>query len=419
MAMASDRAAAADGPRVTIYHVAGSGTPYARPYLGTSPVTGKPIRPYKEFPGMTDEEALDAAREWVEDLTHTYRDGYSRSVSDMLCRYVDQMESAQHSANTVRTYRLYARRYAGPIGKVRVEDVTPETLDELFGRLMDTGPDGGGPLSARTVRGFRDFLAGAFERFRSYGLCATNPVRDTLRPGGDGPEAASLDEDEVAALAATLAKAMAATDTDRRSAGRRCAAFAAYLALYTGMRRGEVMGLRRSDVRKATSELLVSGTVVEDDGRVFRQNKTKGRRVRVIALAPHTMGAVGAHMDWERGVCRLRRDSPLITVDGGWLRPSYVAERFRSLRAEAGLDGSVTLHTLRHTHATWLLEGGANMLDVQERLGHAYVSTTLETYGHVMPGRDGRVAALFERRVADVRDDSETDEREDQGDGER
>ena len=76
--------------------------------------------------------------------------------------------------------------------------------------------------------------------------------------------------------------------------------------------------------------------------------------------------------------------------------PTEIAEGFKEVCVKAGLPPWVHLHTLRHTHATYLLEHGENVRTVQERLGHSDVRTTLGTYGHVMPGRDADAARAYE-----------------------
>ena len=68
---------------------------------------------------------------------------------------------------------------------------------------------------------------------------------------------------------------------------------------------------------------------------------------------------------------------------------------FSGLRDELGLQRGTSFHTLRHTHATWLLLQGVDPKTVMERLGHAKVATTLELYGHVLPGRDAAAAQAF------------------------
>jgi len=93
---------------------------------------------------------------------------------------------------------------------------------------------------------------------------------------------------------------------------------------------------------------------------------------------------------------RPARPAPeVLDADGGFLRPSAVSAWFSGLRDELGLQRGTSFHTLRHTHATWLLLRGVDPKTVMERLGHAKVATTLELYGHVLPGRDAAAAQAF------------------------
>jgi integrase len=85
--------------------------------------------------------------------------------------------------------------------------------------------------------------------------------------------------------------------------------------------------------------------------------------------------------------------------DGSLLHPSSVSKRFANLVAEVDAP-RITLHGLRHTWASLALQAGVNPKVVSERLGHATVAFTLDTYSHVMPGLQedaaAKVAALLE-----------------------
>lgn len=77
---------------------------------------------------------------------------------------------------------------------------------------------------------------------------------------------------------------------------------------------------------------------------------------------------------------------------GDPIRPGSIGQAFRRL-AQAADVRLIRLHGLRHTHASHLLMAGINVKVVSERLGHASVSCTLDTYGHVMPGQQAEAAA--------------------------
>ena len=378
------------------------GTPYVRLYLGRSPITGKQTRAYREFPGMTDEQATRAATEWRDAMADSHaRD--SLRVGELLGQYVTRLETQGSSYNTIKTYRLYARRYAAPIARQQVASVTPAMLDELFQDLMRNGPKGGRGLSPSTVKKFREFLRGAFGHYVRLGLITTNPVSDTPpipAPMDEAHEAHALDNDDLEKLMGWIAATIAHDPDDNPGIVSRNAAMAMLIALSTGARVGEVAALRRRDLTTGAGGIVrsvrIGGNVGERDGKAVRQDRTKGKRTRVVAIDADTSKALRAHMRWQDGYLASHgKDTPICTPDGAHMAPSALSYRYARVRRQLGIDPATTFHSLRHTHATMLLQGGENMRVVQERLGHAQVATTLSTYAHVLSGRDQQAANAF------------------------
>lgn len=379
---------------IKITHTA-DGTPCTRLYLGRSPITGRAHRPYKEFPGMTDEEAAKAAEIWRESIAATYANE-SRRAGEMLARYVDRMEAQGHSYNTIKTYRLYTRRYAAPIAKTPIDQVTPMMLDDLFLMLLTKGPGGGKALSRTTVKKFREYLKGAFRSFVQLGLMESNPIPDTMPIPALREDARALDETDAQKLQAHITTILEDEPDTNTGILRRNAALGMFLALHTGARAGEVCALRRRDVNLITGVVSINGNVIERERQAVRQPHTKGKRSRNVALDVPTVEALKAHIAWQsRYLATADRNTPICTVDGQHMTPSTLSEQFRRLRAQLKLDPCVTFHSLRHTHATLLLQGGTELHTVSERLGHAQPSTTLNIYAHVLEGRDRAAANAF------------------------
>ena len=382
------------GSEITLRHTT-DGTPYVRLYLGRSPITKKPIRPYREFPGMTDAEALRAAEEWRDSIAATYERDAQRTGA-MLNRYIDGMQAQKRSYNTIKTYRLYTRRYAAPIARTPVSGVTPQILDELFLDLLTSGPRGGKPLSPSTVKKFREFLKGAFRYLLGLGLIVSNPVTDTMPIRATKGEAHALDEWDARALKRAIDESLSSEPDTVLGVMRRNAAMGIMLALNTGARVGEVCAIRQRDVNLTTRTISINGNVVERDGAAVRQNHTKGKKPRNVSIDTATAEALRAHMGWQKGYLgTCDRNTPICTVDGSHMKPSALSGQFRRYRSTLGLDTQATMHSLRHTHATMLLANGTDIQTVSERLGHAQVSTTLNTYAHVMEGRDRGAADAF------------------------
>ena len=170
------------------------------------------------------------------------------------------------------------------------------------------------------------------------------------------------------------------------------------LMAMTGMRRGEVVGLRWSDVQFDRHRLTVNeaATVVHGD-EVVDVPKTRRSR-RVIDLDGDTTALLQRHRARQRGlflrlgVTASASDRVFTNEIGDPIRPDSVGQAFHRLVDKAGVP-VIRLHDLRHTHASHLLAAGINVKVVSERLGHASVSFTLDTYGHVMPGQQAEAAA--------------------------
>lgn len=385
---------------ITIKHKK-DGTPYIRLYLGRNRYTGKLIQPYREFPGMTDEEAYAAAYAWARSFGTTYAGGVSDRLSDRLQLYLEYLEADGRSHNTVSTYGTFVG-YCAPIANLNVGDVTPMILNDLYVELLKHGAHGT-PLSHATVHSFRMFLQGAFRHFVTIGLIEHNPVGDSMRIHATRSEPQALDEASLRLVNAYITEIISSTADNNASIARRNAVFAIYLALYTGARIGEICALRRCDIRFISRTMSINGTVVDTKQGPKRQDRTKGKKSRNIAILERNVKPLRDHIGWQVGYLEpVSYKTPIITTDGTYTSPNAISKAFVRMRDELGLDPCYHLHTLRHTHATWLLQSGYDMRTIQERLGHARVDTTLALYGHVMPGRDEQAAEGFGHVIDEI-----------------
>lgn len=146
---------------------------------------------------------------------------------------------------------------------------------------------------------------------------------------------------------------------------------------WTGMRRGEAMALQKSDF----------------DGKGFIVNKqitdyinglkpTKTRNSRYVLLPDNLIPQI-------KDVIDKTKDGNFIF--GGERSLSIVSIRkvFKDAKKKAGLeDSGVTIHGLRHSHATWLINNGVNIVAVSKRLGHSDINVTLKEYTHLLENTD-------------------------------
>jgi len=361
----------------------------------------------KSFAGMDADQAHDAALEWYK--TQPWASGVmiGDSVSEVMESYIASIRAQGFPPNTVATYESCVRCYIVPnIGSMAIRDVKPYTIESMYNVLMLSGASNGGGISPNTVAKLHGMLKGAFGWAKRMGIIKESPMDDkkVTRPRSFVDEATSYTEDEMAMLSAELEMAMDDDSMIGHSVTKRNAAFAAYLSLSTGMRCGEVCALKGSDIVGLYNTdadgayIHVAHTAVHVKGKgVVRQERPKNKpSIRNVSITKDIADVIIAHQLWN--VDRLGPDAlgyPLCTVIGGYMAPSSVSREFTEIRKDLDLPSGTSFHTLRHTHATWLLMNGIDIKTIQERLGHAKIETTLEIYSHVLPGRDLAAARAF------------------------
>lgn len=366
-------------------------------YLGKS-VSGRVVRPYRSFPeAQSEEQAQAMADEWARSLTADGRVHSTRLV-DLLEEYVDMLARNGVSPNTVRSYGSFIKYVDRYLKNANAAELTVTDFNGFMKRLLTPKAKGGQGLSRTSVNTIYQFLRGAYNHFCGIGVCKANPLYNASKPSPERHEAEAITEWDYEALGARLRAALEADVTDEDGYRSMVCALGAWLALVTGMRRGEVCAVRRRDVVRSGPYVHVSGNVIEQRGRKpYRRELTKGKRSRNVTITDADMAIITRFVrKQDAWLGHLPANSPLVTIDGGWMRPSKLAASFSRMRRECGLPREVTFHTLRHTHASWLIANGGDLKTISERLGHADEATTLRIYAHLMPGRDAAAAALFE-----------------------
>lgn len=262
-----------------------------------------------------------------------------------------------NSANTVESYLRDMRRlgnWASLYGVTAPDGVDAKLLRKFIFALKDMG------LSAATIRRQVSAIRTYYAFLIGEGHLAADPSErlETPSKGRTLPDVLSVAETE---------RLLAAPGVEDRLAWRDRALLE--LGYGAGMRVSELCGLSRGDL------VLDEGLV-----RVFG----KGSKERLVPIGRTVIGAVSVYLhtvrpELDRGKSGNRlllnaRGTPLSRV-GAWGIVKKAADT-------AGIKKNVTPHTLRHTFATHLLEGGADLRAVQEMLGHADLSTT-QIYTHV------------------------------------
>ena len=184
-----------------------------------------------------------------------------------------------------------------------------------------------------------------------------------------------------------------------------------HLSSHTGMRRGEVLGLRWCDLDLDAKRLSVRQALVSIAYDVEISDVKTGTGRRTIDLDPVTVDVLKA---WriqraeEKGGVEPKGDELVfVKPDGSWIHPQSFSQVLDRKVAKL-IVPTISLHDLRHTHATLLLKANVPVKVVSERLGHANVAFTMAIYQHVLPGMQAEAAATFAGLVNNVLDSTST-----------
>jgi len=178
----------------------------------------------------------------------------------------------------------------------------------------------------------------------------------------------------------------------------------------TGCRRGELLALQWADLNDSTGELSVSKSL-EQTKAGLRVKSTKSELPRRFSVPEWALEVLHEHREEQDQDRELfgsdYQDNGLIFCqpDGSYYSPDREGARVVELMRKVGLEG-VSLHSLRHSHASSLLSGGVPIAVVSERLGHADQNITLSIYSHALPADTRAAAKVWNDAMADVIQDA-------------
>jgi len=227
-------------------------------------------------------------------------------------------------------------------------------------------------------------------------LVARNVAAVEQPPKGDDKEIAVLDAKQVKLLVERL--------RGRAMYPR------AVTALFTGIRRGELLALRWSYVDLDAKQITVGEAIEETQAGIrFKTPKTKNS-VRDVSLPDIVVDALREHrrqqleLQVALGLGKLTDDALLFSkLDGSPQSPRAFSKEWADVAASIGMP-EITLHALRHTHASHLIDAGLDVVKISRRLGHASPAITLRVYAHLFRKQDDKSSAAINDAVASVLD---------------
>ncbi len=345
--------------------------------FGPDPVTGRRRQRTRSF--RTKKEAQTAMTAWLTEIDKgTAVNRSARTVGELMRYWLDTHARPRLRAKTVFDYEHTINKHIIPdLGAISVQKLTPERLQTFYADKLAAG------CGVRTIRLCHLHISQALKQAVTLGLVARNVASLVTQPQEPPKEMRVWDAPQAQAFLVV--------------AGKSAYGPIWMLALATGLRRGELLGLRWRDVDVERRVLRVRQTVGSLRGHPeFKPPKTRSSR-RDVPVPEPVIAALRDHKRAQNerrstmGVAWQDHDLVFAAANGNPVNPDNVGRDFQRLVQLAGVP-LIRIHDLRHTHVTLALQAGANTKAVSEAIGHSEIGITLGTYAHVMPEQRTEVA---------------------------
>ena len=333
------------------------------------------------------------AQNWIREIKNELdrglgSDGFKLFYGTFLDEWL-KVKKQNVEAQTHRYYKQIIEDYIKPeLGNLKIRDITSRRIQKLYNDFVEDG------VGLRTIEKTHSIIHASMNTAIKYGLIKSNPDRRTEPPRPKKKEMKYLSREDVQKF----------LEDAKKSGDRNLALF--YIAIVTGMRQGELLGLKWCDVDLENGVIAVKRTLkrVPGGGLMLDKPKTEKSR-RSIKI-----GKEGIEILMYQKYClesekeekkELWREEGFVfpSTIGTAMDPSNLVKKFRQALKRAGLK-IIRFHDLRHTSAALMLNNGVDILVASRRLGHAKPSITLDVYGHLLSSEQNEVANKIEELVS-------------------
>lgn len=366
----------------------------ARCTVGYDPGTGKQIQ--RSISGKTQKEVAQKLKQMSLDVDNgTYQEPSNLTVKDWFEIWQkDYMGDVKAS-----TKLLYSRNvdlYIVPnLGAVKLDSLTTSMIQKLYNQLTSENQESGKPLSPKTIKNIHGILHKALQQAVENGVIRVNPSDACKLPRVEKKDIQPLDDNQVS----EFLKAVHGHPYE----------YLYKIALFTGIREGEVLGLTWECLDLDNGTLTIKQQLRREqhkDGQ-FYFSKPKNNKTRTLTLAPAVVKLFRLQK-LEQNRKRLKAGKSWTEKDlvfsnevGGFLSHRVIYRCFKELVKEIGTP-STRFHDLRHTYAVMAIQSGDDIKTVQENLGHATAAFTLDVYGHVTAQMKQASADRMEKKIQAV-----------------
>ena len=364
--------------------------------VGHDPETGKAI--IKNVLGKTQAEVKEKLKKAIEEnVGIDYGRAKTYTVGTWLEVWMENYAKVKLRPSTYKTSQGFLKNHIKPqIGSIPLADLTSLDLQRFYKHLLDGGrvdrieakkkPKG---LAPKTVRNIHQMIGSAYNLAMEQKLVSKNPTQGCALPKVEHKEMKTLTADQLSAFF-----------QEARDSG---VYELYYLDLATGLRRGELLGLKWTDVDFQHGVLKIQRAISRQNGKVVEAPLKTKNAYRTL---PMSADAIDVLMQQRRKTGNSEWVFPSPT--GGPMSPDSVLHMLQRVLKRAGLP-RIRFHDLRHTFATLALENGMDVKTLSAMLGHVSAVTTLDIYTHITGDMQRAAAASIDRSIGKAEPQEETE----------
>lgn len=364
----------------------------ARYTVGVDPGTGK--QKQKSITGKTQKEVAKKLKEATCAIDKgVYTEPQRLTYSAWLDIWIEEYAVQSCKASTVSTYRQQIEKHIKPaLGNVKLSAINTMQIQKLLNDMTQKKR-----LAPKSVKNVHGIVHKSLSQAVKMHYIPFNPTDACELPRIEKKEIRPLSEDEIKGFLAEIEKG---EQFDRLFK----------VALFTGMREGEICGLPWSAVnfKKGTITVKQQLQKEKEKGGKYYIAATKNDKTRTITAAPFVMEILRQEkqeqMKDQMKVGFVWNEWNLVFTypDGSHTIPRTILKHFKAIMEKLGRPDA-RFHDLRHTYAVMSLQEGDDPKTVQENLGHATASFTLDVYGHVSEKMKQDSAARMENYISKIR----------------
>jgi integrase len=336
--------------------------------IGTDPKTGNPIR--KTFYG---DKRKDVARQMTELKQQLFDGSYIKQSEITVEEWFTQWNKGRKNTVAYSTYRVYGslirNHIAKEIGDIKLKDLKTRHLQEILNDRFDKG------LKSGSIKLLHAIVNRSLKQAVKERIVHSNPAQAVEVPK-------KQEEDKLHTWNKKQVNKFLARASDHRYY------MVFFLAVNTGMRKGELLGIKWEDIDFNKKRIEVKRQAIRTDkGTILKKPKTKAGN-RIIPVTDNVIKKLKKHKirqsENKLALGSNYKDKDLVNCNkiGDLINPVTAYTEFKEIIRSIKLP-DIRLHDLRHTFSTLFLEAGGNIKTLQQILGHSSISVTMDTYSHV------------------------------------